>query len=144
MGWRTLVAAVLVLCAGAVFAQDGRRIYLDPNDGFSAYFSSALQKKSVPIIVTTDPQMADYTAKFQAKDSNGSILQGIASAVNVGWWNSGAFNEVSMSIVDTKSKDVTFSYTCKKYNQYSGADQRMASSVAECLAKHWKNSFGHK
>lgn len=139
-----IVLIALGMMSGVAAAQNNQKIFLDPDNKFSAYFSSALQKKNVPVTVTTDPQQADYTATFQAKDSNGSVIQGIASAVNDGWWNSGAFNEVSMSIVNAKSKDVVFSYTCKKYNQYSGADQRMASSVAECLAKHWKSNLTGK
>jgi hypothetical protein len=140
MRMKTIVAALLLILPTLAVAQQ-RKVYLDPKDSFSAYFSSALQNKSVPITVTTDPAQADYIVKFQGEDSNGSVIQGIASAVNEGWWNSGAFNEVSMSIVDVKSKDVSFSYTCKKYNQYSGQDSRMATSVAECLAKHWKSKL---
>jgi hypothetical protein len=140
MRMKTTVAVLLLMLSTLAVAQQ-RKIFLDPNDKFSAYFSSALQKKSVPVTVTTDPGQADYTVQFQAKDSNGSVLQGITSAINEGWWNSGAFNEVSMSIIDVKSKDVAFSYTCKKYNQYTGKDSHMATSVAECLAKHWKNKL---
>ncbi|HEY2002071.1 MAG TPA: hypothetical protein VGG80_07120, partial [Acidobacteriaceae bacterium] len=56
------------------------KVYLDPQDAFTSYFTSALEKKSVPVIVTTDPTQADYTVRFQTKDSNGSLLQGIATA----------------------------------------------------------------
>ncbi len=140
MRMKTMVAGLLLLLPTLAGAQQ-KKIYLDPKDSFSAYFSSALQKKSVPVTVTTDLAHADYTVNFQGKDSNGSVIQGIASVMNEGWWNSGAFNEVSMSIVDAKTKDVAFSYTCKKYNQYSGEDSRMATSVAECLAKHWKSKL---
>jgi hypothetical protein len=117
------------------------KVYLDPQDAFTSYFTSALEKKSVPVIVTTDPTQADYTVRFQTKDSNGSLLQGIASAVQSGRYDSGAFNEVGMTVIDVKSKDVTFSYTCKKYDQYSARDSQRASSVAECLAKHWKSKL---
>ena len=117
------------------------KVYLDPQDAFTSYFTSALEKKSVPVIVTTDPTQADYTVRFQTKDSNGSLLQGIASAVQSGRYDSGAFNEVGMTVIDVKSKDVTFSYTCKKYDQYTSRDSQRASSVAECLAKHWKSKL---
>jgi len=46
-----------------------------------------------------------------------------------------------MSIVDTKTKDVVFSYTCKKTSQNMGASSALATSVAECLAKHWKDNL---
>ena len=51
-----------------------------------------------------------------------------------------SFNEVVMTIVDAHSKDVAFSYTCRKVSQNMGASSALATSVAECLAKHWKDS----
>jgi hypothetical protein len=138
---KTLIITVAALMAVTLHAQEKSKVYLDPGDPFSAYFASALEKKNVPVVVTTDPQLADYIVKFQANDSNGSIVRGISSAVTTGNWDSGAFNEVSMRVIDNKSKDVTFSYTCKKYDRFSAADSPRASSVAECLAKHWKSKF---
>ncbi|HZD46706.1 MAG TPA: hypothetical protein VE109_11550 [Acidobacteriaceae bacterium] len=135
----------LVVFALAIFpvlaSAQQSKVYLDPQDAFTSYFTSALEKKSVPVIVTTDPTQADYTVRFQTKDSNGSLLQGIATAVQSGRYDSGAFNEVGMTVIDVKSKDVAFSYTCKKYDQYTSRDSQRASSVAECLAKHWKNKL---
>ena len=46
-----------------------------------------------------------------------------------------------MSIVDEKTKDVVFSYTCQKQSQYQNASSALNTSVAECLAKHWKDSL---
>ncbi|HEY3990008.1 MAG TPA: hypothetical protein VGM02_11970 [Acidobacteriaceae bacterium] len=136
-GLAVIVLAVLPALASA----QQSKVYLDPDDGFTSYFTSALEKKSVPVTVTTDPALADYTVKFQTKDSNGSLLQGITSAIQSGKYDSGAFNEVGMTVVDDKSKDVVFSYTCRKYDQYTSADAQRASSVAECLAKHWKSKL---
>ncbi len=138
---KALIIAFAVLISMTLYAQEKSRVYLDPNDPFSAYFSSALEKKNVPVVVTTDPKLADYVVKFQTTDNNGSILQGIATAVTRGSWDSGAFNEVSMRVIDNKSKDVTFSYTCKKDDRYTVLDAQRPSSVAECLAKHWKNKL---
>lgn len=140
---KILVAAsvtFVILVSATLYAQKGSRVYLDPHDGFSAYFSSAIEKKKVPVTVTTNPKLADYTVKFQAKNSNGSLVQAIESTVKNGSYDSGAFNEVSMSVTDTKTGDVTFSYTCRKYNKYGG-DATRADSVAECLAKHWKDKL---
>lgn len=134
-------ASLLLLVAGTAFAGSNKKIYLDPDDGFSAYFSSALQKKKVPVTVTIDPKQADYTAQFQAKDDNGSILRGILSSLGKGTYDSGSFNEVVLSVVDAKSKSVVFSYTCKKSSRNLGASSELATSVAECLAKHWKENL---
>ena len=43
---------------------------------------------------------------------------------------------VIMIILNSK-KDVVFSYTCKKQSQHMDANT-LSTSVAECLAKHWK------
>lgn len=138
---KTPIIALAVLTSMTLYAQEKNRVYLDPNDPFSAYFSSALEKKNVPVVVTTDPKLADYTVQFKTTDGNGSILQGITTAVTRGSWDSGAFNEVSMRVIDNKSKDVTFSYTCKKNDRYTIVDAQKPTSVAECLAKHWKNKL---
>jgi hypothetical protein len=142
MRLRLLVITSLLFALPTITsAQAGKKIFLDPNDSFSAYFSSAIQKKKVPVTVTVDPQQADYTAQFQAKDRNGSVLQSVLNSLGQGNYDNRSVNEVSMSIIDTKSKDVVFSYTCSKMSQYSNASSALATSVAECLAKHWKDSF---
>ncbi|HXY08088.1 MAG TPA: hypothetical protein VEI52_09580 [Terriglobales bacterium] len=138
---RFVVTGLLLLVFSTLAAAQQRKIYLDPDNGFSAYFSSALQKKKVPVTVTTDPKQADYTAQFQAKDSNGSVLKGVLNTLGAGNYDNGSFNQVVMTIVDAKSKDVVFSYTCKKSSQYMDASSSLATSVAECLAKHWEKAL---
>ena len=108
---------------------------------FLGLLSSAIHKKKVPVTVTTDPQQADYTAQFQAKASDGTLLQGILSSLGQGGNDIKSFNEVVMTIVEARSKDVVFSYTCRKVSQNMGASSALATSVAECLAKHWKDSI---
>lgn len=137
----SFVAALLLILPAVVAAQQGSKIYLDPNDSFSSYFSAALQKKKVPVTVTVDPNKADYTVKFQTNNSNGSVIEGITRAMNTGMYNAGASGQVTMSIIDVQSKDVVFSYTCRKPNRFSGDDPSTATSVAECLAKHWKDKL---
>lgn len=135
-----VVTGLLLLLPALIFAQQ-KRIYLNPNDDFSSYFSAAMQKKKVPVTVTTDPQRADYTAQFQAKASDGTLLDGILTSLGKSGDNIKSFNEVVMTIVDARSKDVVFSYTCRKVSQNMGASSALATSVAECLAKHWKDSI---
>jgi len=140
MRTRSLIVTGLLLLLPLLLVAQQKKIYLDPNNDFTAYFSSAIQKKQVPVTVTTDPQQADYTAQFQAKASDGSVLDGILTAMGKDGNNIKSFNEVVMTIIDTHSKDVVFSYTCRKVSQNMGASSALASSVAECLAKHWKDS----
>ena len=102
--------------------------------------SAALQKKKVPVTITTGPNQADYTAQFQAKDNNGSLLKDVLSTLSGASYNSNSSNEVVMTIVNAKTKDVVFSYTCRKQSQNLDAASALATSVAECLAKHWKDA----
>lgn len=135
------VVALLLVLPIAVAAQQAKKIYLDPDNSFSAYFSAALQKKQVPVTVTMDPKQADYTAQFQAKDKNGSVLEGILSSLGKGNYDTRSVNEVVMTIVDAKTQDVVFSYTCSKTSQYQNNSSALSTSVAECLAKHWKDKL---
>jgi hypothetical protein len=114
-------------------------VYLDPNSPFSSDFSAALQKKNVPVTVTTDPAQAQYLVNVTLADDKGSIFRGITSALTTGTYNNGAWDRATIQIVDNQSKNVVFSYTCKKYSQNSGDPTK---SVAECLAKHWKDKLG--
>src|ERR1700761_8412192 len=116
-------------------------VYLDPNNPFSPDFTAALQKKNVPVVVTTDPAQAKYLATITLADNQGSIFQGITSAITTGTYNNGAWNRATIQIVDGQTKNVVFSYTCKKYDANSSDPSK---SVAECLAKHWKNQMDGK
>ncbi|HEX8817586.1 MAG TPA: hypothetical protein VF753_18995 [Terriglobales bacterium] len=140
---KSLVVIALILAfAASVHAQSKGKIYLDPDNSFSAYFSAAIQKKKVPITVTTDPAQADYTATFQGKAKDGSLLKDVLSTLGAtSGGNNNSSNEVVMTIVNAKTKDVAFSYTCRKQSQSYDASSALATSVAECLAKHWKDSL---
>lgn len=137
----SLLTAILVAAVAAPLIAQQSKIYLDPADAFTPYFTSALQKKKVPVTVTTDPAQADYTAQFQAKAKDGSVLHGILDSIGAGTYNNVSVNEVVMTIVNAKTKDVSFSYTCRKQSQYMNASADLATSVAECLAKHWKDNL---
>ena len=113
--------------------------YLDPNSPFSPEFTAALQKKKVPVVVTTDPANAQYLVNFTLGNNQGSVVQGIASVLTTGNYETGAWDRATIQIVDAHSKNIVFSYTCKKYSQNSGDPTK---SVAECLAKHWKDQMG--
>jgi hypothetical protein len=130
----------LLLALPTVIVAQPRKVYLDPDNSFSAYFSSALQTKKVPVTVTQDPKQADFTAEFQTKGNNGSLLKGVLSTLGAGTYDNGSFNEVILTVVDA-NKDVVFNYTCKKQSNYMDASSELATSVAECLAKHWKSSL---
>ena len=81
--------------------------------------------------------MRPYAIKFSGDSDPGSITTGIANAVMNGVYNTGASNQFSMVVTETATKNIVFSATCKK------SGDRM-QSVAECLAKHWKNHIQNK
>jgi len=138
--FRTL--ALIVFGSGLAFAQTPSTIqstvYLDQENPFTPDFTAALMKKGVPMVVTTDPANARYTVTFSINKNNGSIFQGITSAINNGTYDPGGWDRATMQVVDNQTKTVTYSYTCKKYKDNSGDPMK---STAECLAKHWKASL---
>ena len=136
-----LIAAVIAMLPLVAAAAQMHTIFLDPNRAFTPYFTAALQKKKVPVTITEDPTQADYMARFQVNTDNGSIYEGITRQLQFGLYNSGASAQVTMSIIDVKSKNVIFSYTCRKPSRYSGNNPSVITSVAECLAKHWSSSL---
>ena len=137
---KRLLPAFLVFSALVSWGQSTQATaYLDPNNPFSPEFTAAIQSKKVPVTVTTDPANAQYLVNFNLANNNGSVVQGITSVITSGTYETGAWDRATIQVVDAHSKNIVFSYTCKKYSQNS-ADP--AKSVAECLAKHWKSSMG--
>lgn len=136
---RILPAILFVSVLSCLGQSPQSTVYVDQNSPFAPDFSAALQKKKVPVTVTTDPAQAQYVANISLANNQGSIFQGITSAVTTGTYNNGAWDRATIQIVDNHSKNIVFSYTCKKYNQNSGDPTK---SVAECLAKHWKDQMG--
>ena len=127
-----LLAALAVFCPALMMAQSrGSTVYVDQKDPFTGYFSAGVTKKKVPVTLTGD-RSAPYAVKFSGDSDPGSITTGIANAVMNGVYNTGASNQVSMVVTETATKNIVFSSTCKK------SGDRM-QSVAECLAKHWKD-----
>ena len=134
--------SLIVLGSALAFAQTpstGKSaVYLDQQNPFTPDFTAALMAKSVPVVVTTDPANARYTVTFTLDRNNGSVFQGITSAINTGAYDPGGFDRATMQVVDNQTKTVTYSYTCKKDRNSSGDPMK---SAAECLAKHWKSNL---
>ena len=137
---RLLATAILVpvLSFGQTATPASPTVFFDQDSPFAPDFTAALMAKNVPVAVTTDPDHARYTVSFSTVKNNGSIFQGITSAINNGNYDPGGWDRVTMQVVDNQTKIVTFSYTCKKYKDNSGDPMK---STAECLAKHWKSKL---
>lgn len=127
-----MLAAFCSLLPVAVLAQEpGARVYVSQNNPFANYFSAGVAKKKVPVVLTGDRD-APYAVRFSNDSDPGSLTTGVANAVLRGVDDTGASDQISMTVIKTKTKDIVFSDSCKKQGG------RM-QSVAECLAKHWKS-----
>jgi hypothetical protein len=133
---KTLALVVLfAVTASFVSAQTGHpAVYLESKDEFANDFAAGVIKKNVPVILTADRGKAGYVASFSWATNQGSKTQGVMTALATGIYMNGAYERVSMSITDRRSKDLVYSYTCQKGGRHM-------QSVAECLAKHWKEAF---
>jgi hypothetical protein len=137
---KRILPAILFVSVLSCWGQSAQStVYVDQNSPFAPEFTAALQQKKVPVTVTTDPANAQYLVNFAIANNNGSVAQGIASVITKGTYETGAWDRATIQVVDAHSKNIVFSYTCKKYSQNSGDP---AKSVAECLAKHWKDQMG--
>jgi hypothetical protein len=127
--------ALLAVTASIVSAQTSHpTVYLESQDEFANDFSAGVVRKNVPVTITADRENAGYVARFTWATNEGSKTQGVMTALMTGVYMSGAYERVSMSIIERKSKNLVYSYTCQKGGRHM-------QSVAECLAKHWKTSF---
>ena len=132
---KKVLPALLVFSALVSWGQSTQATaYLDPNSLFSPEFTAAIQST-----VTTDAANAQYLVNFNLANNNGSVVQGITNVLTTGTYDTGAWDRATIQVVDAHSKNIIFSYTCKKYSQNSSDP---AKSVAECLAKHWKSQMG--
>ncbi len=128
---KILLALCLLISAAAIAQEPGSRVYVNPQNPFSNYFSAGVAKKKVPVVLTGD-RNAQYAVRFSNDSDPGSLATGVANAVLRGVYDTGASDQISMTVINSKTKDIVFSDSCKKQGG------RM-QSVAECLAKHWKS-----
>jgi hypothetical protein len=128
---KILIAFGLLAPAVAMAQQPGARVYINQNNPFANYFSAGVAKKKVPVVLTGD-RSAEYAVRFSNDSDPGSLTTGIANAVLRGVYDTGASDQISITVINTRTKDIVFSDSCKKQGG------RM-QSVAECLAKHWKS-----
>lgn len=133
---KNALALAVLLLPSFLWAQfpEKPKVYVDQNDNFSTAFAAGVEKKKVPVTLVTDAAQARYEITFTEESNNGSKARGITTAVFTGVYADGSFERVSMKVVDTKTKEIVYSYTCTKGK---GGIQ----PAAECLAKHWKDQL---
>ena len=103
------------------------KVYIAPADGFEQYLAAAFRKKSVPLLIVTDRDAADFeiTATHDKEPASWAriyvwgLLQGTASA--------------SIQVVNLKTKVVAFADSSERLIALRGE-----RSTAEKLAKYLK------
>jgi hypothetical protein len=112
----------------------GARIYVAPiSNGFDTYIVAGIQKKQVPIVVTTNRDNADYE------------LTGVSESDKAGWakmlfLGSQQTNETaSIKLVNLKTGAVVFAYSVNKTNSARGKQ-----SAGEAVAKHIKEKIENR
>ena len=122
--------ALLIACPCLAQQEKNSVVWIDQANPDASYLEAAVLRKHTPVTFTTEKSKADYIATLTATARKGSA----ARAIFLGAANSGARNTMALTVSETKSGTVVFSYTCQKNGEGTGVQ-----GAAECLAKHWKN-----
>lgn len=110
--------------ADALIRRDST-VFVDEMNGFENYLMGAMRKKSVGLIVVTDPMRADY------------IILGNSDSKRAGWakmffmGDARSGEMASIIMVDRRTKVVVFADSSHRYSAWKGK-----RSTAEKLAKY--------
>jgi hypothetical protein len=121
-------AAAMESSASDLTIPTGSKVFIEPMDGFETYLTAALRKKNVPVVVTTDKEIADF------------VLTGASDTRKAGWakivfmGDLHSDEEASVAMVNNKTGTVVFAYAVNKKNTLHGQQ-----TSAEACAKHLKS-----
>ena len=131
---KKLVLVLVVLVSSLSLAQRST-VYVEPQQGFEAYITAAIEKKGVPIDVVTDKTRAVYilrSAPVEVKsESTGGKIARCLFAYCAGIEDKG---NVSVQLIETGSTKIVWAYSVNK--QRGGSKNQQ--SMAEAIAKHFK------
>jgi hypothetical protein len=138
-----LFVALCLACSAAASAQDpasgaaadttiprNSRIYIEPMDGFETYLAAALRKKEVPLVMVTQPDLAD----FVVSGTHEKKKAGWAKTIFLGDSRSSA--SASMQVVNVRTHVVVYADSSDR-----GSANRGERSTAEKLAKYLKKKI---
>lgn len=110
------------------------KIYIAPMNGFEHYLAAALQNKKVPLIVVTEPDLADFEITGTHEKKNA----GWAKTIFLGDGRSSA--NASIEVVNMRTKVVVYADS-----SHRGSANKGERSTAEKLAKYLKKKIesGH-
>ena len=129
--------AILALCLTSVAADTpaksipkNAKVYISPMpDGFDTFLKAAIEKKKVPLEIVEDREKAEYLITGTSETQK----SGVAKKLVFLDWRSR--EEASITVFETKSGEVVFSYSVHKSSSNHGKQ-----STAEACAKHLKKS----
>jgi hypothetical protein len=141
-------AVALMMLPSFAMAAEMPRVYIEASEtvdasnskdkakhvDFGSALAAALQKKSVPVLVVTDPAKSQWTIRSissQREDSTGTKVAKVA----FGFWGGFTKFEGTIQVIDNESSAVLYAYNVKKGN---------FQSAAEAFAKHFKNDYLRK
>jgi len=133
---------VLCVLAGVTVAGQTNfpSVYIAPtDDGFETYLTAAMHKKEVPVRVMANPDGADYTMKVAqievTKESTGGKVARCIFASCAGISDKAS---TSVTLV-SGAGEVVWSYSVNK-----GRGEKNRQSMAEAIAKHFKDDYLRK
>ena len=103
------------------------RLFIAPMNGFETYLAAALRKKEVPLVIVSEPDLADF------------IVTGTHEKKNAGWAKTIFLGDIrgsasaSMQVVNVRTKVVVYADSSDR-----GSSNRGERSTAEKLAKYLK------
>lgn len=106
------------------------RVYIEPMDGFETYMAAALRKKEVPLVVVTEPDLADF------------IISGTSEKKSAGWAKTIFLGDgrgsasATIQIVNVKTKVVVYADSSDRSSANRGH-----RSTSEKLAKYLKKKI---
>jgi len=106
------------------------RVYIQPMDGFETYLAAAIRKKEVPIVMVTEPDLADF------------IISGTHDKKSAGWAKTIFLGDIrshasaSMQVTNVRTHVVVFADSSDRSSANRGE-----RSTAEKLAKYLKKKI---
>jgi len=122
--------ASAVLSAGDTQIPRNSKVYIEYMGGFETYLAAAFRKKEVPLVMVTDPGLADFTISGTHETKNA----GWAKTIFMGDARSSA--SASMQVVNVRTNVIVYADSSHRWSANRGE-----RSTAEKLAKYLKKKI---
>ncbi len=143
MTGRIATALLLLLCAGAVIAQESAAVrdtkpamyVVPPGDGFEVYMAAAMIKKNVPVRVVDKEENATLILRAAPVEEK-KVSTGTKVVNCLFLYCGGNADKGSTSVQLVKNGEIVWSYSVNK-----GRGEKNRQSMAEAIAKHLKKDY---